>query len=72
LLLHRGGRLHLLRLSGERGAVRRVSILAAVLGIHEMVVLFMILVAAIGYLIERFGPAPADSEAGEKKSGTPE
>jgi hypothetical protein len=43
-----------------------------VLGIQEMVVLIMILVAGLGYLIDRFAPAPADSEAGEKKSGAPE
>lgn len=59
--------------SGSGAAAPEVnSILAAVLGIHETVVLIMVLVAGIGYLIERFAPAPADSEAGEKKSGTPE
>jgi hypothetical protein len=37
-----------------------------------MVVLIMVLVAGIGYLIERFAPAPADSDSGEKSSGTSE
>jgi hypothetical protein len=61
-----------LTLSSGDAAPGGSSILAAVLGIHEMVVLIMVLVAGIGYLIERFAPAPADSEAGDKKSGTPE
>jgi hypothetical protein len=36
------------------------------------VILIMVLVAGIGALFERFAPAPADHEAGEQETDTPE
>jgi hypothetical protein len=61
------------RVSATGGVARTArSILAAVLGIHEMVVLVMILVAGVGALFERFAPPAADSEAAEQETDTPE
>jgi len=38
-----------------------------VLGIHETVMLILLLVVGVGYLIDRFAPAP-DRGAGERES----
>ena len=39
-------------------------------GIQETVIAIMILVAAIGALVERFAPGHVDDEPGEEQSGS--